>query len=67
MPTCVKKIKGNLCHRAELATSSANQQEGIYTWAARNIYHSVDKELAGWSHSKSYGQQLNVQVETSDE
>ncbi|GAB0178700.1 mitochondrial enolase superfamily member 1 [Grus japonensis] len=29
--------------------------------------HSVDKELAGWSHSKSCGQRLNVQVETSDE
>ncbi|GAB0178071.1 triadin [Grus japonensis] len=26
--------------------------------------HLVDKELAGWSHSKSCGQQLNVQVET---
>ena len=29
--------------------------------------HSVDKELAGGSHSKSYGQWLNVQVESSDE
>ncbi|GAB0178366.1 mitochondrial enolase superfamily member 1 [Grus japonensis] len=29
--------------------------------------HSVDKELAGWSHSKSCGQRLNVQVENSDE
>ncbi|GAB0178428.1 mitochondrial enolase superfamily member 1 [Grus japonensis] len=29
--------------------------------------HSVDKELAGWSHSKSCGQQLNVQVENGDE
>jgi len=29
--------------------------------------HSVDKELAGWSHSKSWGQQLDVQVETSGE
>ncbi|XP_040975268.1 sorting nexin-14 isoform X5 [Aquila chrysaetos chrysaetos] len=29
--------------------------------------HSVDKELAGWSHSKSCSQQLNVQVESSDE
>ena len=28
--------------------------------------HLVDKELAGWSHSKSCGQRLNVQVETSD-
>ncbi|GAB0206104.1 cAMP-dependent protein kinase inhibitor alpha [Grus japonensis] len=28
--------------------------------------HSVDKELAGWSHSKSYGQWLNVQVDNSD-
>ncbi|GAB0186651.1 mitochondrial enolase superfamily member 1 [Grus japonensis] len=27
----------------------------------------VDKELAGWSHSKSCGQQLDVQVENSDE
>ncbi|GAB0209559.1 mitochondrial enolase superfamily member 1 [Grus japonensis] len=29
--------------------------------------HSVDKELAGWSHSKSCDQWLNVQVEISDE
>ncbi|GAB0210116.1 hypothetical protein GRJ2_003477400 [Grus japonensis] len=29
--------------------------------------HSVDKELAGWSHSKSCGQRLNVQVENRDE
>ncbi|GAB0199702.1 serine/threonine-protein kinase SIK2 [Grus japonensis] len=29
--------------------------------------HLVDEELAGWSHSKSCGQQLDVQVETSDE
>ncbi|GAB0208016.1 cAMP-dependent protein kinase inhibitor alpha [Grus japonensis] len=29
--------------------------------------HSVDKELAGWSHSKSCGQRLHVQVENSDE
>jgi len=29
--------------------------------------HSVDKELAGWSHSKSCGQWLDVQVKTSDE
>jgi len=28
--------------------------------------HSVDKELSGWSHSKSCGQRLDVQVETSD-
>ncbi|GAB0209603.1 mitochondrial enolase superfamily member 1 [Grus japonensis] len=28
---------------------------------------SVDKELAGWSHSKSCGQRLYVQVETIDE
>jgi len=27
--------------------------------------HLVDKELAGWSHSKSCSQWLNVQVETS--
>ena len=27
----------------------------------------MDKELAGWSHSRSYGQQLHVQVEISDE
>ncbi|GAB0209718.1 hypothetical protein GRJ2_003437500 [Grus japonensis] len=30
--------------------------------------HAVDKELAGWSHSKSCcGQRLNVQVENGDE
>ena len=29
--------------------------------------HSVNKELAGWLHSKCRGQWLNVQVETSDE
>jgi len=29
--------------------------------------HLMDKELAGWSHSKSCGQQLDVQVGTSDE
>ncbi|GAB0178416.1 hypothetical protein GRJ2_000306900 [Grus japonensis] len=29
--------------------------------------HSVNKELAGWSPSKSCGQQLNVQVENGDE
>ena len=29
--------------------------------------HSVDKELAGWSHSKSCGQWLHVQVQSSDE
>jgi len=28
--------------------------------------HLVDKELAGRSHSKVYGQQLNAQVETND-
>lgn len=28
--------------------------------------HSVDKELAGWSHSKGFSLWLNVQVETSD-
>jgi len=29
--------------------------------------HSLDKELAQWTHSKSYSQWLDVQVETSDE
>jgi len=29
--------------------------------------HSLDKELAGWSHSKSCSQWLDIQVETSDE
>jgi len=29
--------------------------------------HLVDKELAGWSHSKSCSQLLDVQVEASDE
>jgi len=29
--------------------------------------HSVDKEFAGQLHSKSCGQWLDVQVETSDE
>ena len=29
--------------------------------------HSLDKELAGWSHSESCGQQLNIQVEAGDE
>jgi len=29
--------------------------------------HLVDKELARWTHSKSYSQRLDVQVETSDE
>jgi len=28
--------------------------------------HSVDKELAGWSHSKSCSQCLDVQIETTD-
>ena len=28
---------------------------------------TVDKELAGWLHSKSCGQQLDVQVENSNE
>jgi len=36
------------------------------TWTGW-IDHLVDKELAGWSHSRSCGQQLDVQVETSDE
>jgi len=26
----------------------------------------MDKELAGWSHSKSCGQRLSVEAETSD-
>ena len=29
--------------------------------------HSVGKELAGWSHSRSCGQRLDVQAESSDE
>jgi len=29
--------------------------------------HSLDKELAQWTHSNSYSQWLDVQVETSDE
>ncbi|KAJ7412714.1 rna-directed dna polymerase from mobile element jockey-like [Pitangus sulphuratus] len=29
--------------------------------------HLVNKELAAWLHSKSCGQHLNVQMETSDE
>ena len=29
--------------------------------------HLVDEELAGWLHSKSCSQRLDVQVETSDE
>ena len=29
--------------------------------------HLVDQELAGWSHSKSWGQWLHVQVQSSDE
>jgi len=29
--------------------------------------HLVDKELAGWSYSKSCGQWLNVHMETGDE
>lgn len=37
MPTTgVKEMKGNLCHIAELATSSARQRKGIYTWAGRD-------------------------------
>ncbi|KAM9587772.1 uncharacterized protein ACIBXB_007066 [Morphnus guianensis] len=34
--------------------------------AAAQVDHLVDKELAGWLHSKSCGQRLNVCVETSD-
>jgi len=29
--------------------------------------NTVDKELPGWSHSKSCDQRLNVQAETSDD
>jgi len=29
--------------------------------------HLLDKELAGWTHTKSYSQWLDDQVETSDE
>jgi len=29
--------------------------------------HLVHKELAGWSHPKSCGKRLDVQVESSDE
>lgn len=29
--------------------------------------HLLDKELAGWLYSESCGQELNVQVEMSDE
>jgi len=36
------------------------------TWI-RWMDYTVNKELAGWSHSKSCSQWLNVQVETSDE
>ena len=32
----------------------------------RGIDHLVNKELAGCLHSKSYGWQLNAQVEASD-
>ena len=28
--------------------------------------HSLDKELAGWSHLESFSQQLNIHVENSD-
>lgn len=27
--------------------------------------HVTDKELVGWFHSKNFGQQFNVEVETS--
>ncbi|GAB0185946.1 mitochondrial enolase superfamily member 1 [Grus japonensis] len=38
------------------------ERHGFHGWATL-----VDKELAGWSHSKSCGQRFNVQVENSDE
>ncbi|GAB0188303.1 mitochondrial enolase superfamily member 1 [Grus japonensis] len=38
------------------------ERHGFDGWTV----HTVDKELAGWSHSKNCGQQLNVQVENGD-
>jgi len=42
------------------------QSEAATTMRKRMKDYSVDKELAGWSHSKSCGQWLDVQVETND-
>lgn len=33
-----------------------HEMDGIKGW----MDHLVDKELVGWSHSKSYGQELHV-------
>ncbi|GAB0186681.1 triadin [Grus japonensis] len=38
------------------------EKHGLNGWTTQ-----MEKELAGWSHSKSYGQRLNVQVENGDE
>jgi len=31
------------------------------------MHHLLGKELAGWPHSESCGQQLSIQEETGDE
>ena len=49
--------------KAVICFPSSNKE---ITWKNWQVEHSVEKELAGWSRSKSCGQQLDVQVETSD-
>ena len=39
----------------------------VTNWGKNGFDHSLDKELAGWSYTESCSQQLNVQVEPSDE
>lgn len=51
------------CVLRDLTEEVAKQVAILWIWWKDQL---VDKELATWSHLKSWGQWLDVQVETSD-